>query len=173
MSQPHEVVPISIITGQQWTPLVVGGVTYKQAPLTWRQLGQLEAWIKSQFPDPMETAKKLAEGLPLELASEVISRGQEQANNPRWCLGTPEASALLRAPAGMVELFTHQLAKFQPELTRADIENIVDTLYQESQIDSDELGDQAQAIALGKDPHPQFTGADDPKAPTTPAEPIA
>ena len=169
MSSPSEAVPISIATGQQWTPLVVGGVTYKQAPLTWRQLGQLESWIKSQFPDPMATAKKMAEGLPLELASEVIHRGQEQANNPRWCLGTPEAATLLRTPAGMIEMLGLQLKKFHPELTREQVEQIVETLYEESQLDPEEIGDQAQAIALGKDPVAQFVGPDDPKA-TTPAE---
>lgn len=169
MSAANDTIPISIITGQQWTPLVVGGATYKQTPLSLSDLGQLEAWVKSQFPDPMETAKRMAEGLPLELAREVIATGQRQANNPRWCLGTDEAAAFLRTPLGMVELLSRQLKKYQPDLKRADIEGIVDTIMQDDQADLGEVSDQAQSVAVCRDRHAvDIEGIVDPKAETNP-----
>lgn len=173
MSSGASVVPISIITGEQWTPLKVGDTVYKQAPLTLAQMGELESWIKSQFPDPIETAKKMAEGLPLELARDVIARGQEQALNPRWCLGTASAGQVLRSMSGMVEMLSLQLKKHHPELTRDDIVRIVETVYAEAEEEGDtpeDVAEKAQAVAFCHDPS-DITAESlaDPKAETSTA----
>ncbi len=165
MQPQSEVIPISVATGQQWEPLVVGGITYRQSPLSAIDLGKLEAWVKSQFPDPVATGKRLAEGLPLELAREVIERAQDQANNPRWCLGTTAASQMLRSVSGMIELLTLTLAKHHPDLKRSDIEQIVADITNSQDEDLEDVADRAESVALAQDPNaPPLETFGDPKA---------
>jgi hypothetical protein len=61
----------------------IGDVTYRVGKFGPRDIGDLEAWIKSQVPDPRLMAKELCAGLPDAVAIEVWKDlSMESANWP-------------------------------------------------------------------------------------------
>src|SRR5579863_5635291 len=123
-------VPLSIMTGQDYKIERIGDRDYKVTALSLSDLGKLEQWVKAQFPDPIETGKRAAEGMPLEIAREIMAKAVEQANNPKWCLGTEAATQLLMSLPGVTEMLSLQLAKYHPELTRDQVSELVQLLYE-------------------------------------------
>jgi hypothetical protein len=61
----------------------IGDVTYRVGKFGPRDIGDLEAWLKSQVPDPRLAAKDLCAGLPDAVAKEVwTDLSMEAANWP-------------------------------------------------------------------------------------------
>ena len=60
------VTPIGVaqISGETIT---IAGKTYRLAPLTVAQLGELERWVMSRTRDPIEIARELAKDMPQDL----------------------------------------------------------------------------------------------------------
>ena len=42
------------VTGKAWAPLTIEGKTHKVYPLTFDDLGELQAWVNAQIPDPFD-----------------------------------------------------------------------------------------------------------------------
>ena len=119
--------------GAKPKPLTVGGRTHLIHPLTVDDLGSLQSWVDTQFPDPFDVASNAIErGRPgpegtrtpyttaqqkhlYEVALERATRGTPK-------LGTPEADALLQSAAGVRELLFVAIRKGDPGFTRAAAE---------------------------------------------------
>lgn len=96
----------------------LGGRTFKLSPLTVADLGELQAWVLAQLPDPIAVARQLAEGQPAEIAKEILLSAYEDTRNGARRLGSAEANAALKSLAGFRELLYLHGRKHHPEMTR-------------------------------------------------------
>jgi hypothetical protein len=120
-------------------PLTIelGGRPLRIAPLTIADLGELQAWINAQLianaPDPIAIARRLAEGFPPEVQSELLREAYRDARDAREArptapIGTSEAFAVTGTAAGVKEILALALRKHQPDLTAEDLDGIVGSL---------------------------------------------
>lgn len=88
--------------------------TYLIHPLTIDDLGQLQAWVDSQFPDPFAVvAKTIREGdYTVPQQQFLMSQAMALAVQPRHAIGSPEADrVLLGTLAGTCELLKLAIRK--------------------------------------------------------------
>lgn len=105
--------------------VTLGGRELTLHPLTVGDLGDLQAWVHTQLPDPIKVAKELAEGLPAEVAKELALNAYEDVRSGARRLGSPEAVQLLNTLQGWRELLFLHGRKGQPSMTRDDWESVV------------------------------------------------
>ena len=93
---------ISSLTGQP-RPLTAGGQTYQIYPLTIDDLGQLQGWIDSHFPDPFQTVQAAIAAGNFNVTQQqfLLARAVEQSVRPRHLIGTPVADELLQSVEGL------------------------------------------------------------------------
>lgn len=108
--------------------VTIGGTPYRVSPLSYNLLGELEAWINRQLPDPIAMAKKMAEGLPDKQAEAVIMEGFRMAMLGPVRIQSPEAARVIESPAGGSYVLWLSLRTHQPNLMLADMERLVDSL---------------------------------------------
>jgi len=101
-------------------PLNIGGKTYQVHPLTLNDLGAFQAWIDTQFPDPLEIASKKMATFPVAAQKHLIAVAMEQAAKGRRLLGTPDADAVAQSIEGVSQLLFLSIRKGDPSFTEAD-----------------------------------------------------
>jgi hypothetical protein len=106
--------------------LTVAGQSYDLHPLTLDDLGQLQAWIDGQFPDPFEVIRDAIARNNYTVAQQQYLFGQamEMATRPRRLIGTPEADRLLQSLDGTKKLLTLSIRKGRPEFTDGEAEDL-------------------------------------------------
>lgn len=104
--------------------LTVGGTDYFLHPLTLDDLGQLQSWIDSQFPDPFQViGKAIATGnYTVAQQQYLFSQALERSTRPRNLIGTPEADRLLQTVDGMKRMLCLSIRKGRPEFTEEEAE---------------------------------------------------
>jgi len=131
----------------------IGGRPLRIAPLTLADLGMLQAWVNAQLPDPVAIARRLAEGFPPEVQSEVLREAYRDARESKRsaALGTLEADAILGTTDGLAEVLALGLRKHQPEMARGDVAKLLDVLAPGDldRIMSHAFGDEMGAVAVG------------------------
>lgn len=73
---PHE--DYARATSQPRT-ITIEGVDYRVSRWTPSILGEIQAWLKTQVPNPMETAKEFMKDLPESLQKEIWMQAREDA----------------------------------------------------------------------------------------------
>lgn len=136
--------------------ITLGGKEYTLAQLTLADLAELEQWVFSKLPDPIQVARELAEGLPTDLAKEILLAAYEDVKAGARKLGTPEAIGLLRTQSGMVQMLYLHGRKNQPWMTIEDWEAVLLAAVEE---DMATLGERLTEQGGGAVP--------DPKAPSS------
>ena len=97
-----------------------GGESHDIHPLTLDDLGQLQAWVDAQRPDPFEVvSRQLAAGKwSLEQQKHLLACAVHEASQPKPRLGTPEAAALLNTITGRAEQLYMAIRKGEPDFSR-------------------------------------------------------
>jgi hypothetical protein len=156
------IIPISVMGGSAHEPIAVGGQEYRFSEVSLQDLADLEAWIATQLPDPLELARRLAEGLPVELAREILAQGYLDAKAGRGRFGSPEASQVLRSTVGFGRLLHCSLRKQHPDITQDQAFALAARVLAEP----DATQEKISAALFGREPASPFL---DPKA-EAPAE---
>lgn len=73
----------------------IDGREYRVSKLTPRDVGDIQAWLKSEIPDPRTEARKMLEGLPDAVAIEVWRTAAEEAKAWPPTLGDDRGNNLL------------------------------------------------------------------------------
>lgn len=108
---------LAALTAQP-VPLTVRGRTYHVHPLTLNDLGQLQAWIDAQHPDPLAVAQANLSRFNVAQQKHLLAIALELAAKPKPRLGTPEADAFLLSIDGIREVLFLTIAKGDPKFTR-------------------------------------------------------
>lgn len=115
----------------------IGGRPLRIAPLTLADLGRLQIWIDAQLiaqmPDPIAIARRLTEGFPVQVQSELLGQALRDACDARNAkptvpIGTPEAMEIAGTIDGIKEMLMLSLKKYQPDMSRDDVAGLMDSL---------------------------------------------
>jgi hypothetical protein len=163
------------------TTIEMGGRTLRLAPLTLSDMGALQAWIHAQLPDPIALARRLAEGMPPEVQTELLRDAFRHALAARktHLLGTPEADEMIATLPGFVQVLSLMCRANHPELTPDDLAPLVGGLGRDEinritlhafgiEPTADELAGAAAPPAGGTNGRTNGDGVGDPKAVTVP-----
>jgi hypothetical protein len=114
------------LTAQPRT-IELGGRTLKISPLTIDDFGALQAWIYSQLPDPITSARRMAEGLPPTALGELFREAarEERASRLAHRIGTAGAGEMLQGLLGVVELLYLTARRHHPDLTRDELPALI------------------------------------------------
>jgi hypothetical protein len=108
--------------------ITVAGKPYTIAPLTFRDLADLEQWVNRQMPDPKAVAREMIEGLPDALAEKIMMEAFRVALRGPVKLNSPEAAQILNGPGGICQAFFLSLKKYQPNLMIQDVERLIEEM---------------------------------------------
>lgn len=136
------------------SPITIQGQQYRASKYGPRDLGDLQAWLKLQKPDPRTLAKELCAGLPDVVALQIWRDLSDEAQDWPLSMEHPEGNRLLLTTTdGATQVIWVTLRRYQPEIDLVAAGKLALTISQ------DELNTLA---SLG------FPGANhDPKAETT------
>lgn len=73
----------------------INGATYLVSKFTPRDIGDLQAWLKSEIPDPRIEAKRLIDGLPDAVAIEIWRTMAQEAQSWPPSIGDERSNTLL------------------------------------------------------------------------------
>ncbi len=91
----------------------INGSEYQVSKFTPRDIGDLQAWLKSEVPDPKLEARKLLEGLPDAVAIEVWRTMAEESKSWPPTIGDERGNQLLTSTSeGIARLLWVSLRKF-------------------------------------------------------------
>lgn len=112
--------------------LRVDGKEYRVHPLTFADLGALQVWIDSQFPDPFEVVSKAIKSGNFNFAQQqfMLDKAIEKATRPRHLLGTPDADELLLSAEGYKKVLVLSIQKGDPSFTDKDADNLFTRMTQ-------------------------------------------
>lgn len=107
-----------------------GGKDYAIHPLSFQEIGQLQAWVDQQFPDPIQVADEAIArgGYSVSQQQFLYRTAMELATKGRRLVGTSEADEKLQSFDGIMEILFHSIAKGDPTFTREDAQKIGRTL---------------------------------------------
>lgn len=93
--------------------------TYLIHPLTLHDLGQLQAWVDSQFPDPFELVREAIQRHPYTVVQQqyLMSQAIAAAGRPPRLMGSPEADQVLYTLPGQCELLKLSIRKGRPDFS--------------------------------------------------------
>lgn len=132
--------------------VTINGKEYRVSKFTPRDIGDIQAWFKSEVPDPRVEARKFIEGIPDAVAIEVWKTAVEEARNWPPTLGDERSNDLLVASSeGVARLLWVTLRRH----------NGIDLPQARQLVDHLDIGDIAELIRLAS---PE--SADVPKAST-------
>lgn len=120
---------LSSLTAQP-RKLRVGEKTYDLFPLTLEELGQLQGWVDSQFPDPIQVvADAIGKGnYTVAQQQYLMKQALELASRPKSLIGTPEADRLLQSTEGTKRLLLLSIRKGRPDFTEAEAAELLKDL---------------------------------------------
>lgn len=142
------------------TPVTIQGKSYRAAKFGPKAIGDLNAWLKAQKPDPRLMAKDLLPGLSDAVAREIWRDLWDESKDWPLMLGHPEGAQLLATTSeGSAQVVWVSLRKYQPGIDLAAARAIAD------EMDPEEVG----ALIAAGFPEDSF----DPKAGTSSSLPAA
>jgi hypothetical protein len=102
--------------------LTVAGQDYLLHPLTLDDLGQLQGWIDSHFPDPFQVVGKAIATGNYNVAQQqyLLSQALERSIRPKNLIGTPDADRLLQTVDGTVQMLLLSIRKGRPEFSQSE-----------------------------------------------------
>lgn len=117
---------IAVLTAQP-KKFKVGDKEYQLHPLTIEDLGKLQAWIDSQFPDPFDVVKNAFAKHEYNVAQQqfMMRVALEQASRPKHLIGSPEADELLMSMEGIRQFILISIQKGDPDFTIDDLNELV------------------------------------------------
>lgn len=101
-------------------PVTVNGKTWDFSPVVMTDLIYVLNWGKAKVK---EEGKKLAEGLPVELALRVIKDAKEEADN--LALGVAKFDAMLNGPEGAMQILYVSLKHKHPDATMETVKELI------------------------------------------------
>jgi hypothetical protein len=112
---------LTSLTGSPRT-VTLGGEPYQVFPLTLADLGELQAWLDTQLPDPLAVVKRHIDsgGVPMEQAKFLYSQALAEATKTRLHLSSPDSLPYLNSPAGVCQMLLLTVRKGRPGWTLAD-----------------------------------------------------
>jgi hypothetical protein len=106
-------------------------------PLNFADLGELQRWIDSCFPDPYACAwdaiqRQRDKGQAFNVAQEqlILKNAGELALRPKHLIGTPEADMLLMSAEGMKRIIIAGIRKGDPTFDDAKAERLIQHMTQ-------------------------------------------
>jgi len=108
-------------------PMTVGGRTYMVHPLTLSDFGDLQSWVDSQFPDPVEVATRSIEAGDFNPAQQqfLLKTALEIACRGRHMIGSSDLAAeKLFSASGIKEVLFKAISKGDPSFTRKDADDL-------------------------------------------------
>src|SRR4051794_27592650 len=102
--------------------LTVDGRDYRIHPLTLNDLGELQEWVNTQLPDPVEAIADSPgfKRLPPEAQKYAIRCAVELASKGKRRLGSPEATELINSTDGVCQLLFLTIKRGDPAFTQDD-----------------------------------------------------
>jgi hypothetical protein len=102
--------------------IVAGGEAHEFHPLTVADMGDLQAWVDGQFPDPFDVARRqIARGdMPQAQQRYILELAMNAAVRAPHLIGTPEADALISSADGLVYMLYLGVRKAEPDFTVED-----------------------------------------------------
>jgi hypothetical protein len=115
------------VTGKAWAPLAVGGKTHRVYPLTYDDLGELQAWVNAQLPDPFDAVASSPgfARLSVEAQKYAIRCAVELAAKGKRRLNSPEAAEAVNSPEGVAFLLYLMVKRGDPTFTEAAAAELV------------------------------------------------
>lgn len=122
---------IAILTAQPQI-LRVDGVEYKVHPLTFEDLGKLQVWIDSQFPNPLDVASQAIKSGNFNFAQQqfIIEKALHAATRPKNLIGSIEADELLMSVEGYKQVLLLSIRKGDPSFDDAAAKNLFSKMTQ-------------------------------------------
>jgi hypothetical protein len=107
------------LSGRPRTRLVADGETFDVWPLSFDEIGELQAWVDAQHRDLLELASEQVGTGRFTMAQEqfLLRTALELAARPRALIGTPAADELLRSVEGTKRLLFVGIRKGRPDFT--------------------------------------------------------
>ena len=120
---------LTTLTGSART-VVLAGEPYQIHPLTLADLGELQAWLDAQLPDPLALVRRHIDSgnVPMEQAKYLYAEALKEASRTRVHLSSAEAMPYLNGAAGVIELLFLSIRKGKPEWTRLQARTVFESL---------------------------------------------
>jgi hypothetical protein len=110
--------------------ITVAGKTYRLAPPSLDDIAEIHAQIKKERGDPIETVRKLTEGMSAEERRPYVEQAYKDAIRSRHV--TPEEEmAWGQTTAGVLYAFWVRLRKHHPEMTVEKVAGLIEQLGSE------------------------------------------
>jgi hypothetical protein len=99
-------------------------------PLTLADLGELQAWLDTQLPDPLAVVKRHIDsgGVPMEQAKFLYAEALKEASKTRIHLSSPDALVYLNGANGVIEMLYLSIRKGRPDWTRDQARKVFEAL---------------------------------------------
>jgi hypothetical protein len=110
----------------------IGGVEYRVGRLTFREMARITAWLKGHVPHPVTALIPHLEGLKDAERKFLLDQARREAAEswPPDIFSEEGRKAMLGAVEGQVALLHVILGIHQPHLSVADVETIVNKMYE-------------------------------------------
>jgi hypothetical protein len=110
---------IDQLSGQPELTETIAGHQYHFSALTVDALARLQAWMRDNIPDPMESVKPALEGLAPEDRQYLLNEARkERLSWPPDIMSHKGKIALMSSDSGTQELFLECVHVHHPEITR-------------------------------------------------------
>lgn len=107
----------------------LAGRDFLVSKFTPRDIGELQAWLKSEIPNPREEAKRLIQGVPDAVALQIWRDLNEEAKDWPPSFGSEKATNLLvTSPEGNARLLWVTLRKHNPGFDLAAARTLVESI---------------------------------------------
>lgn len=103
---------------------------YKVYPLTFADLGALQVWIDSQYPDPFDAVARAIKSNHFNFAQQqfLLDKAIEKATQPKRLIGSPEADELLMSAEGYKQVLILSIRKGDPSFSDDDAKSLFDRM---------------------------------------------
>jgi hypothetical protein len=120
---------LTTLTGSART-VVLAGESYQVYPLTLADLGELQAWLDTQLPDPLALVRRHidAANVPMEQAKFLYAEALREASKTRIHLSSPEALPYINGANGVIELLFLAIRKGRPNWSRDQARTVFESL---------------------------------------------
>jgi hypothetical protein len=128
----NEPLGLDRLTDQPEIVETIGGQKYGFSELTLEARGRLQAWIKANLADPMESIKASLDGLTQEDRNHLLNEARKEKRDWPPDLSTNNGRlAILSNDHGQTELFFEALKIHHPEITRPGAYKVMRQLKRE------------------------------------------
>lgn len=141
------------------------GNVFHLSPLTLKDLEELQNWVYTQLPDPIQIARELCKDLPEKVQTSLLENAYEDVRNGSRRLGSEEANKVLGSLSGLAQMLYLSGRKNYPHMTPdAWAEQLYNAAQRDLETVKEALGEE-KGGALPDPKAPSSTGPGD--APST------